>query len=535
MKKGFVLALAVLFFWVMAVSRLQAEAAPEEFFSLHLIPLMQIPLGDEANYFTLGGGASLLARLSIPGFQYLYFEAGADYGISPVKVAPGEPYTNPMLNVFAGRLGAGLRYPVLANLFAGVNAHGGYYYGFMNVTTPNGTASNPMFDAGVELKYRLTPVLSLGVDASYRWLFGLSNSLLVGIGASYSFPVAQKGTTLTPRQKPYPGLELLNASFPGVFPVFYKYYADHPIGTIVVANTRKIPLEKVQVRVFVNQFMDNPYLCKEIPFITGGGKETVDLFALFNDKVLGITEATKVQINIAVESKVAGDDYGNEMVENLRIHDRNAMTWEDDRRAAAFVGLKDPSVLKFSKNVTSYIRGKAGTGINRNFLTALALFEALRLHGMSYAVDPTSPFTEMSKQKTSVDYLQFPNQTLDYKAGDCDDLSILYCSLLESVGIKSAFLTTPGHIFAAVSLDAAPAEARRQFAISDDLIVRGEETWLPVEITALSHGFLEAWRLGASLWKEQEQKAQARMIVLRDAWQIYEPVGFTGETRALVM
>jgi transglutaminase-like putative cysteine protease len=34
-----------------------------------------------------------------------------------------------------------------------------------------------------------------------------------------------------------------------------------------------------------------------------------------------------------------------------------------------------------------------------------------------------------------------------YRAGDCDDLSILYCSLLEAIGIRTAFVTIPGHIF----------------------------------------------------------------------------------------
>ena len=47
--------------------------------------------------------------------------------------------------------------------------------------------------------------------------------------------------------------------------------------------------------------------------------------------------------------------------------------------------------------------------------------------------------------KNAVDFLQFPRQTLVYGAGDCDDISILYNSLLESVGIRTAFITIPGH------------------------------------------------------------------------------------------
>jgi hypothetical protein len=57
-------------------------------------------------------------------------------------------------------------------------------------------------------------------------------------------------------------------------------------------------------------------------------------------------------------------------------------------------------------------------------------------------VDPVTPYKKFS-QNLSVDFLQFPNQTLEYKARDCDDLSMLYNALLESVGIKTAFITIP--------------------------------------------------------------------------------------------
>lgn len=538
MKKWPVVFIAVLACWVARTPCSYAESSNAEGFSLLLVPGMTLPMGEDANYFSLGGGATLLGRLSIPSMQFLYFETGVDFSLSPIKVAADKSYPGAMLNIFSGSLGVGLRYPILPGLFAGINAHGGYYYGFTNADTTDTSGHNPFFDAGIELKYRLTPSLNLGIDASYRLFFGLLNDIRAGLGVSYNFPVGSKTTILGPQSKPNPQLDLLNAS-PNeditIFPVFYSWYSDHPFGKIEIRNSGKIPIEKVKVKVFVNQYMDNPFVCKEIPFITGGGKEVVDLKALFNDKVLNITENTKVQVNITVESEVAGESYGNELIESLGVYDRNAMTWEDDARAAAFVSLKDPSVLKFSKNVSSYVKDKASKALNKNLLLAMAFFESMRLYGMSYAVDPTTPFAEFSKKKTAVDFLQFPNYTLDYKAGDCDDLSILYCALLESVGIKSAFLTVPGHIYAAVSLEMTPADARKQFAAADDLIYRDDNTWLPVEITALSGDFLDAWRSGIKLWHEQEQTGQARMTVLQDAWKTYPPVGVGGDTSPIAL
>lgn len=524
--KKIVLPVVLLFCQAVLAGPVFCETTEAGLFSLHLVPAATIPIGSDASVLSLGGGATLLGRLAMPGFPYLGAEIGAGYSISPVKVASGKTVPSALLNVVSGRLGLSFRYPVLPKLLVGAYVQGGYYYGFLNVDIPNGTGNNPMLEAGADLSYALSPSLSLGVSGAYRMLFGLSNEVVAGVGLAYHF---QSRAAAAPGSRPYQNLQIQNIRLNDVFPVFYKYYEDHPVGTIEVRNGGKVPLENVKVSVFVREYMDNPFVCKEIPFITGGGTQTVDLFALFNDKVLGITENTKLQVSISVGSSVAAEAYTNESVQSLRVYDRNAMTWGDDRHAAAFVSMKDPSVLRFAKNVSSYVKDRAPKVINKNLLTALAFFEAERLYGLSYAVDPTTPFTKLSQQKDAVDFLQFPNQTLDYRAGDCDDLSILYSALLESVGIHAGFITVPGHIYVAVSLDVTPADAQKQFASYEDLIVQGDRVWLPVEITALSSDFLSAWQAGIKEWKEGDAQGAAKLIVLQEAWSVYEPVGLSVE------
>ena len=85
----------------------------------------------------------------------------------------------------------------------------------------------------------------------------------------------------------------------------------------------------------------------------------------------------------------------------------------------------------------------------------------MRISGLVYVIDPSTPYLEYSKTGGAVDFLQFPRHTLDYKAGDCDDLSILFNSLLESIGIKTAFITVPGHIFTAFNINIPPDQASR--------------------------------------------------------------------------
>ena len=124
--------------------------------------------------------------------------------------------------------------------------------------------------------------------------------------------------------------------------------------------------------------------------------------------------------------------------------------------------------------------------------------------------------------------LQFPRQTFEYRSGDCDDLTILYCALLESVGVETAAITIPGHIFMAFAIEAPPSEVRTSYLHPDDFIFVDGMSWVPVEITDRNGGFLRAWQSAAREWRESSSRQQATFLRVHDAWKTYEPVGLTG-------
>ena len=503
--------------------------------SLNLVPGFSVPLGDDADAFDYGGGLSLTGQLGIPALSFLYLEGGAGFSVSPLKIASGETTDVTSMYLLSPRIGVGVDFELFPKFSLGAKIHGGYYYGFLDGSEENSSGSNPLIETGFHIRYRLFPSLSLGVETSYRNFLGLYNDLMVSIGTTYHFKSSSSGGLLAPDLKPYKELSVSELELNDIFPVFFKYYEDHPIGSLVLENRGKIPMENVEIKVFINQYMDNPTLSKEMEFFKGGEKKVIDLYALLNDSVLDLSESTKVQINTTVELDVAGERYGNEIVQTIRLYDRNATTWEDDRRAAAFVTLKDPTVLKFSKNITNMVKGKIQGSLNSNFLTILSIHEALRLYGISYVIDPTTPYAEFSKNKMNIDYLQFPNQTMEYRAGDCDDLSILYCAFMESLGINTAFITIPGHIYMAVALNLSPEEAGKQFLDPGALIFRDDNTWLPLEITMVEDGFLKAWATGAKEWRGASKNGQEGFFPVREAWKLYEPVGFSGQALDLEM
>jgi tetratricopeptide (TPR) repeat protein len=129
-----------------------------------------------------------------------------------------------------------------------------------------------------------------------------------------------------------------------------------------------------------------------------------------------------------------------------------------------------------------------------------------------------------------VDYIQFPQQTLDYRSGKCSDFSALYASMFEAVGVETAFITIPGHIYMAVALTLSPDDARAAFTHKDDLIIIDNKVWLPIEITLREGGFMKAWQEGAKEWRENLSKKQAVLYPLHTAWKTYEPVGYSTTT-----
>ena len=506
--------------------------------SFSLTPGMSWPLGKNAELFSMGGDLILKGRYRLPRLPLLFLSGQAGYGFSSITSADS-------LSIINAGVGVGVTHAVTPKLSLSAYGSGGVFFAALN--GGQGSDWDPLAGAGASISYRINPRLSADLEVGYRYLFGLTSNLTAGIGASYHLPgpaVTPRPPTgpggqieplkVTPRKKKSQGVDVADVQL-RVFPVLFKYYDTKPVGRAVLVNYEKDQIDDIRVTFYVKQYMDNPKECLAPESMPGRSEAEIQLYSLLSSKVLEISEDTKVSTNINVEYTLKGKPKKAEFIETLRFFNRNAVTWDDDRKAAAFVTAKDTTVLKFSKNVAGMVKDTASKALNANLLMGIALHESLGLYDLSYVIDPSTPYVEFSKNKQAVDYLQFPNQTLEFKAGDCDDLSILYCALLESVGIKTAFITVPEHIFMAFSLDLNAEEAAKSFAHPEDLIINAGTAWLPLEVTERKGGFLAAWQLGARQWREQSGKNQAGFLTLSDAWKDYEPVGFTASTDTLIM
>jgi tetratricopeptide (TPR) repeat protein len=509
--------------------------------SIYAQPLFAIPLSDSSDYFGLGGALSLGAEYSFQGNPQLFLNGGLDYAFFPVK---DETSSVSLLSALAG---GGMYFWFTPRLAVKVAGQGGYYLGFLN--SGGAPSGHIALQGGLELEYLLVPALNLSLGAAYRYDLGTFQGLVVTASFSY-FLRGTEGRRLaieesrrqriaaaegpkTPEKGH--GLEMSDVELFEIFPVFHKFYDDHPVGKVILRNLESKPISDIKLTFLIKQYMDSPKKCPAPTELAAGANQPVEIMSLLTDRVLGVTEPTKVAADLILDYRMDGELYRDTQTLTVRLLDRNAMSWDDDRKAASFVTAKDPAVLAVSKAVAGLSREQGLAALNPNLRAAMGLFTAMELYGLSYVVDPKTPFVEFSKDESLVDYLQFPRQTLGYKGGDCDDLSILFSALLESVGVETAFVTVPGHIFLAFSTGLSAEEASRAFASPRELILESGEGWVPVETTVRKGGFMKAWAEGAKQWREATSRGTAGFHRIHAAWQVYEPVGLPGTVDEIVL
>lgn len=494
--------------------------------SLDIAGTASLPLADDALYFGPGFGGAVGMAAGI-GESPFSAEGGLSYSYVPLS-------NDINISMSTLALDAGAAFSLLDAGPFGVTLDG--KGGGCFATLSDGSASDfvPLVSGGMRLSWSFSSLAPF-LKASYTNKLGLSQEVTVAGGLRYGFAKAKPSREEEPRlelmqiKKGSAGMTVSRLSVDPIFPVFYTYYDSNRLGSISVRNDGKSTIESVEAGFLVKQYMDDQKVTQGPVTLAPGESAEIPLFALFTDEILRISEGSKASGSITVGYTVKDKEYTIDIPATIQFYDRNSMSWIDDRRAAAFVTAKDPLVLKFSKNLGGLIDSTRVYYLPKNFTAALGVFQSLKQYGLKYVVDPNNSYESVSKNQTAVDFIQFPRQTLDYKAGDCDDLSVLTAALLESLGARAAFITVPGHIYVAVDLDIKPDEARQRFS-ADMLIFANDKSWLPFEVTGLSGNFLDAWNLGAQEWRTAARNGEGALYPVAEAWSLYPPVGFTTES-----
>ncbi|MBO4403816.1 MAG: hypothetical protein J5780_00575 [Treponema sp.] len=376
--------------------------------------------------------------------------------------------------------------------------------------------SGTLFGGRVFADFFVLPELKVGVFAGYTDFVyrpdHFAKRLDVGIALKYSFTRGIFAPDM---------VEIDEIETEPVFPVFYSWYNENPFGSVVFFNGEENRISDVTISVLIPEYMSVPKVCAEIDTVERNEYFSADITAFINETILESLSSHKTEGKIIVSYRSLGKAVLSEQIIDITALSRNSMSWADDRRAAAFVSSHDGAANKISKLAKTIILKNPQSEYTQNLSYARGIFAVLKAFGVSYVKDPTSPFT--SGETLDVDFLQFPYQTLLYSGGDCDDLSILNCALFESIGIKTAFITVPGHIFMAIDSGVTPQTAAS--VIKDGrYIIQDNIVWIPLEATVSQESFEIARTAGYNQWKSAAKKGEAKLYPLSQAWELYKAV-----------
>lgn len=419
------------------------------------------------------------------------------------------------LTLLDGNLALGYEYRINDRFAISLEGFGGVWSFAGDEKQKLPAASGISFGARLFGSYYISPDMSASIFGGFKQYYAkpepFLNAIELGLVFNYNFTKGLFSKT---------DINTVESTVDYIFPVFYSRYDDHSFGKIIFVNNEQNDITDVEVTVFIPQFMNNPSVAAEFPFINRKEEFEVELKAFLNENILNNLSAKNIDAIVTVNYRSLGAKRSYSENLNLYALMRSNMTWEDDRAASAFVSGRDASVEKTARQIASYIKGETESAVPYNIQYAAAVYGALKDFGLNYVIDASSAFTD-NFGTAAIDSLNYPYMTLLYHGGDCDDLSILNCSIFEAVGIKSAFITVPGHIYMAFDSGISVAQAK-DLLVAGKYIVYDDIVWIPLEITLTQDTFYEEWAKGAQEWNKYS--ADAALIPMYEAWKEYSPV-----------
>lgn len=311
-----------------------------------------------------------------------------------------------------------------------------------------------------------------------------------------------------------------------------RSYVDQPIGHVRVRNLKDRPIEAT-FSVFIPEFMDRP--SEQLEVLRPNAVTDVPLRAVLGDRVLALRGDRAVQVQVAAQYASQRLTRRERVSGSTVAYAPGAFDWSRGMaQAAAFVTPRDPAVESLARTAARIALADRAQGFpSRNVALMAAMVDAVATVGVTYVPDPQNPFTAVSGAAHAVDTIYYPAQTLARRTGDCDDSTVLLAALLASVGVPTRFVDAPGHIFLVAASGVDESNAAGLGVDSSMVVTLDHEVWIPIETTAASRGFVEAWHAGAE--QTRAITTTERYIDVTEAQSRYEPVAVPFDLAVPVM
>ncbi len=396
----------------------------------------------------------------------------------------------------------GMRYDILSTRnHGGIQPYLGFGVGPYWITNVDAPLNNPDFatvDSGLKpggylgggLNFALTSFFALKFDMKYHAIDFKFDKDFSGLdfGLGFSVMWGQKREII----RVLGVRPIVN----DIYPAYYQFYNLYPLAMVTVKNMTKRPIE-VNVRSNIRYFSERP---NDSGFVTIAGKETKDIpvTAILGQRIRNVKQRETAVLDLSVEAR-AGTKITKQLSSSLMVHNPNSWNGEMDK-LVFFVTPDNADILEFGRAMVAEVELEAQPAI-RKLAIARKIFNRLGNMEFRYQSDPNIPFYKD-------DRVQFAGESLDLKSGDCDDLVVLYASLLESVGIHTAFVEVQdpdkelAHLYLMFDSGVTAGDGYLVSSNAKRYVIRESATgamrvWVPVETTLVADSFDAAWRTGA--------------------------------------
>lgn len=310
-----------------------------------------------------------------------------------------------------------------------------------------------------------------------------------------------------------------------IFPSMIEYYKTHPIGYLSVVNTRNLPIYDVSIKLQADG-ISNQYYATTISSILAGDKKQVDLYLDINQSLLDLCEKSPEEFEVKVVVRYYWDF--TELIrtehQTLKVLQANSMNWDDRKQLASFV-YPSNTLREYALNLRRAMQVPQQSNIPTKISEAMQVYSWLNARNLNYAQDPTPSNVKYA----NIDYVQFPIQTLNLNSGDCDDLVVLYSSLLSTIGINTGFLDMANHVIPVFDIGLSHEELEKSGFEKSWFIYQHKTYWMPIEITSVNkQSFYKSWMLAVDQYKRSiESGITPDLISFLEAHKIFPPVNFT--------
>ena len=319
-----------------------------------------------------------------------------------------------------------------------------------------------------------------------------------------------------------PPLTITDVAIEDIFPSLFTSYQQEPAGEVIVTNEGDQTVRNVSLTARM-RFLEFPTPGGTVSTLAPGETAGLAVSLPVSSQTLRLQESTPTPVSLTLRYEDGGQEHELSRVELITVHRATALTWDDSAKLAAYVTPRDQIVEEFAAPFVGVGPAEA-LSVSEKLFRAARIADALATGGIEYIEDPRSGITEVLGNPSVIDTVRFPRPTVRVGYGDCDDTTALLASLYESVGIATAIMTSPGHVF--LAFDTGEPEQNRWLFESERtaaLVYKGT-VWLPFETTILHEGFLASWEEGSRLYRRHADDGTVEFIPLETVRGRFPPL-----------